>query len=164
LEIYDNGSKVEALPLPDRDHKNDAFVNEYNLTVSVSLSPGTHEIKLDNPGGDWLSIDYVKFTDVVLKKAKARIIGLNNGTLALVWVQNRDHTWWNVVNGLPIEPLENVTVELSGFLDGEYVVEWWDTYSGAIIRRETIAISGGSFQITIGYLEKDLALRIYAER
>jgi hypothetical protein len=164
LEIYDNDSKIEALPLPDRDHKNDAFVNEYNTTVSVSLSPGTHKVKLDNPGGDWLSIDYVKFTDVVLRRAKARILGLNNGTLALVWVQNRDHTWWNVVNGMTIEPLKNVTMELSGFRDGEYVVEWWDTYSGAIIKRENIVVSRGSFHITIGHLEKDLALKIYAER
>jgi len=164
LEIYDNGSKVNAVSLPDRDHKNDAFVNEYNSTVSAFLSPGTHEIRLDNSGGDWLSIDYVKFTDMVLKKAKVRVIGLNNGTLVLVWVQNRDHTWWNVVNKLPIEPIRETTVELSGFVDGEYVVEWWDTYNGTIIRRESVAISGGKLQITVENLEKDMALKIYAQR
>lgn len=164
LEFFDNGSQTYEVPLPDRDDRNDAFVNEYNLTVSVSIPSGTHEIKLDNSGGDWLSIDYVTFTDVVLKKANGRIIGLNNGTLALVWVQNRDHTWWNVVNKLPIEPIKDMTVELLGFLDGEYVVEWWDTYSGAIIKREEIAVSGGRFQVTIANLEKDLALKIYTVR
>jgi len=160
LEIYDNGSRVDAMSLPDRDHGNDAFVDEYDLKVSVPLSPGTHEIRLDNSGGDWLSIDYVEFTYVALKETKGRIIGLNNGTLALVWVHNRDHTWWNVVNQLPIEPIREMTVELSGFHDGEYVVEWWDTYSGVIDRREEIEISGGKFQVTITNLEKDLALKI----
>jgi len=164
LEIYDNGSNVYTISLPDRDHGNDAFVNEYDLTVSAPLPPGNHEVRLDNSGGDWLSIDYVEFTAVTLKEAKGRIIGLNNGTLALVWVQNRDHTWWNVVNELPIETIREMVVELSGFLDGKYVVEWWDTYSGTIIKSEEIEISRGKFQVTILNLDKDLALKVYAVR
>jgi hypothetical protein len=88
-------------------------------------------------------------------------MGLSNGTLALVWVQNRDHTWWNVVNGIPVEPIRTATIELSGFVDGQYVVEWWDTYAGRITRLEEVVVSGGKFQITVKDLAKDIALKVY---
>jgi hypothetical protein len=164
LRIYLNGSPIESVSLPDRDDENDENANEYNIDVNVSAPAGTHEIRLDNSGGDWFSLDYVRFTDAMLKSAKTRVVGLNNGTLALVWVQNRDHTWWNVVNKSPIEPVKNATVELYGFQDGEYTVEWWDTYNGGILKREIIIISEGRLPVKIKDLERDVALKIYSSR
>jgi hypothetical protein len=164
LEIYVDGSLVERVPLPDRDGKNDASANEYNMSVRTSISPGTHEIRLDNSGGDWLSIDFLELTGTMLRSAKTRVMGLSNGTLALVWVQNRDHTWWNAVNGIPVEPIRTATIELSGFVDGQYVVEWWDTYAGRITRLEEVAVSGGKFQIAVKDLAKDIALKVYIKR
>ncbi|MBO3803652.1 MAG: hypothetical protein JTT11_07275, partial [Candidatus Brockarchaeota archaeon] len=163
LEIYDNGSLVKSAALPDLDRKNDASAKEYDEFVKASLLPGTHEIKLDNSGGDWLSVDYVKFTFAMMKGAKARIIGLSNGTLALAWIQNSEHNWWNAVNNVTVEPIGEVEFELSGFVDGEYVVEWWDTYIGTILRREEAEASGGRIRLSVRGLEKDLAFKIYVE-
>ncbi|MGQ9515549.1 MAG: cellulase family glycosylhydrolase [Thermoproteota archaeon] len=161
LEIYDNGSLLKRVVLPDKDHKNEAFVNEYNFMVITSFIPGKHVIKLDNTGGDWLSIDYVKFTGAILKKAKARIMGLNNGTLAIAWIQNSDHTWWNSINDISIDEIEEATFELSGFLDGEYVIEWWDTYDGKILKNEEAVASGGKIRLNVHDLEKDIAFKAY---
>jgi len=164
LEIYDNCSRVHKVDLPDLDHRNEAFVNEHNTTVEIDLLPGNHELMLDNSGGDWLSIDYVGFTDAVLKKAKARVIGLNNGTLALAWIQNREHTWWNVINGIPIEPIADLEFELYGFLDGEYMVELWDTYDGRILKREKVMASEDKLLLNVQDLKKDIALKVYIKR
>ena len=164
LRIYLNDSLVESVSLPDRDDENDESTNEYNMDVNVSVPAGTHQIGLDNSGGDWFSLDHVKFTDAMLRSAKTRVIGLNNGTLALVWIQNRDHTWWNVVNKSPIESIKNATVEIYGFQDGEYTVEWWDTYNGEISKLEIITIYEGILPVKIKDLERDVALKIYSSR
>jgi hypothetical protein len=164
LRVYLNDSLIESISLPDRDNKNDASVNEYNMDMNVSAPAGTHEIRLDNSGGDWFSLDYVKFTEAMLKTAKTRVIGLSNGTLAMVWVQNRDHTWWNVVNEMPIETVKNATVEISGFQDGDYTVEWWDTYDGEIVKSETVTVSEGRLLVTLKGLGRDVALKIYSSR
>ena len=77
----------------------------------------------------------------------------------MVWIQNRDNAWWNRVNGIPVEPVKDVNIELSEFKDGEYLVEWWGTYNGTILRRETVKISGGKLQVAIKSLIRDVALK-----
>jgi len=162
LEVYLDGLLAESVSLPDLDGKDDAAANEYDKEITVPVPPGRHEIRLDNPGNDWFTFDYVKFTNAVLKVSRARVIGLGNETFAMVWVQNKDHTWWNVVNRVPIEPLGLVNVELDGFRDGEYIVEWWNTYSGEIAEQRRIGVTEGRIPLAIENLDKDLALKIYA--
>jgi uncharacterized protein YkvS len=81
--------------------------------------------------------------------------------MSLLWIQNRDHTWWNVVNNIPIKPVEKVEIELCDFKDGGYIVEYWDTYTGVVVKiEETVAVNG-EIHLTIEDLEKDVALKIY---
>jgi hypothetical protein len=160
LNVYIDGSLNKTVSLPDRDGENDGSANEYNLDVAVQVPAGRHEIRLDNAGNDWFTIDYVRFTRAALKLGKARIIGLTNDTFAIVWIQNKDHTWWNVVNKVPIDAVESVNFELLGFRDGEYAVEWWNTYTGEIIRRDTVQAANGKILLTIERLEKDIAIKL----
>lgn len=95
-----------------------------------------------------------------MKLGKARIIGLTNDTFAIVWIQNKDHTWWNVVNKVPIDAVESVNLELLGFRDGEYAVEWWNTYTGEIVRWDTVQAANGKISLTIERLEKDIAIKL----
>ena len=163
LRIFVDGSLVKTVSLPDKDGQNEGFVNEYNLDVTVPVPVGRHEIRLDNDGNDWFTIDYVTFTQAVLKSSKARVIGLTNGTFAMVWIQNKDHTWWNVVNQVPIETLQSVEVNLLGFQDGKYIAEWWDTYTGNIVKRESVQAIGGKISLLIENLDKDVAVKLQIE-
>jgi hypothetical protein len=78
----------------------------------------------------------------------------------MVWVQNKEHTWWNVINQMPVEPLESVELELLGFQDGTYTVEWWDTYTGEIVRTEFIQAVGGKIPLHVETLDKDVAIKL----
>ncbi len=109
-------------------------------------------------------MDYVKFARAVLKSSKARVMGLLNSTFAMVWIQNKEHTWWNVINQMPIETLESVELELLGFQDGTYTVEWWDTYTGNIIKRETLQAVGGKISLLIETLDKDVAIKLTIDK
>jgi len=94
-----------------------------------------------------------------------RVAGQKNaaaGSLYL-WVQNRQHTWKNVVDGVPIAPASGEIV-IPGLTPGAtFSLDWWDTYTpgGRILSTETLtADSGGSLRIVIAPLVTDLALKI----
>jgi hypothetical protein len=84
---------------------------------------------------------------------------------AHLWIQNRRHTWRNVVDGVSIPPLSG-TVALSGFEGGnDYTLEWWDTYATPgvprVIRKEkTTARSNGDIVLILEGIAKDAALSV----
>jgi hypothetical protein len=98
----------------------------------------------------------------VLKSSRARVIGLCNDDFAMVWVQNKEHTWWNVINQEPVEALGSVDFELVGFQDGTYNVEWWDTYTGEVVRTESVQAVEGKIPLHAENLDRDIAIKITA--
>ena len=84
---------------------------------------------------------------------------------AHLWVQNKDHTWRNVVDGASI-PARSGTVEMIGFQPNQsYTVEWWDPYqtdkAQQVTGSETIVAQGnGVLVIPVSNLTTDVALKI----
>lgn len=84
---------------------------------------------------------------------------------AYLWIQNKTHTWVNVVNGVSITDTSG-TVTITGFKpDQSYTVQWWDPYQTdsikQIVRTETTtAQADGSLIIGIENLATDTALKI----
>ena len=89
---------------------------------------------------------------------------LNNGQ-AHLWIQNKNHTWKNVVDGVYIAPVSGM-VTLRGFKAGDlYTVQWWDTYqpdpTKQIIRIENVSVQpDGSIVLRIDNLTTDLACKL----
>jgi len=164
MQIYIDGSLAKTVSLADKDGKNADHVNEYNVDVKVTIPPGKHQIRIDNSGNDWFTIDSLKVTGAVLSISKTRVIGLSNGTFALVWIQNKDNTWWNAVNNVTIGAPKDVSLVLQGFQNGEYVVEWWSTYTGEVTGRETVRVTDGTLLLHVERLEKDIAVKAYLGR
>jgi uncharacterized repeat protein (TIGR01451 family) len=79
---------------------------------------------------------------------------------AHLWVQNRNHTWRNVVDGVAIPGLSG-QITIPGMKPGPYEVEWWDTTAGAIVEAE--AVEAGSNGLVLGLpapLTDDLAVKV----
>ncbi|MEM5825372.1 MAG: hypothetical protein QXX58_02950, partial [Thermofilaceae archaeon] len=159
LAIYLNNELVKQVDLPDRDGKNDAFVREYDMDVAVDVPPGTHEIRIDNLGADWYTIDYVRFEGAALATAKVRVFGLTNGTLALAWVKNVEWSWWNILNNKSVEPARNLVVTMYGLQDGLYKVELFDTRSGLVVRSWMAEAKDGAMEVYVGDVTDDIAVR-----
>lgn len=85
---------------------------------------------------------------------------------AVIWVQNRRHTWRNVMGvdaPAAITP-QSGTVTLILRPDEPYWVEWWDTATGAVSRREHVVADGaGRVTLSISNLTGDLALKVLPE-
>jgi hypothetical protein len=90
---------------------------------------------------------------------------LTNG-FAHLWIQNKNHTWKNVVDGIPITPITG-SISLLGFHPNEqYILQWWDPYNTdpllQIIRSETLsAQTDGTIIISVQNLTTDLGVKIY---
>ncbi len=84
---------------------------------------------------------------------------------AHLWVQNSQHTWKNVLDGVTITAVSG-TITLNGFAaDQTYRVQWWDTHqpdpAQQILREETLmATANGRLQLQISNLATDIALQI----
>ena len=110
-----------------------------------------------------------KYQDVSAQTAnpKLRILGqkdLINGR-AHFWIQNIDHTWKNVVNGMNIPKIAS-TITVQGFKAGkDYLLQWCDPYqtdiNQQVIRTEILrGQSDGSLKIVVTGLSSDIAVRI----
>jgi PKD repeat protein len=83
---------------------------------------------------------------------------------AHLWIQNKQHTWRNVMgveNPTAVTPQSGqVTFQMKP--SSLYTIEYWNTYSGEIARRESInADANGFVVIYIDRLESDLAVKLY---
>jgi len=84
---------------------------------------------------------------------------------AHLWLQNKNHTWKNVVDNVPI-PAVSATVTVTGFAPNkEYTVEWWDTYQPTpaqqLLATQTITSQiDGSIVVSVADLQADTALKI----
>jgi len=60
---------------------------------------------------------------------------------AHLWIQNKGHTWRDIVDGVSIPALSG-TVSIPALGNGTYQVEWWDTDGGGIVHTETLVADG----------------------
>jgi len=95
--------------------------------------------------------------------APLRGYGLVHERLAIAWLQNTRHQWKNGYEKkeiLPVPPMEIVLRELPA---GRYQVEWWDTSTGEVTRRETVQAASGELQLHTPELAEDVALKLVGE-
>lgn len=57
-------------------------------------------------GIPWTSEGFEK-ADVESSAGNLRALGLKGKDMILLWLQNREHTWWNVTQNNPIRPIED---------------------------------------------------------
>jgi hypothetical protein len=94
-----------------------------------------------------------------------RVVGQKDLTHrnAHLWIQNKSHTWRNIVDGAGVTPVSGI-LAMSGFKPGEsYQLEWWDTYAmqNVILSKQNIIADGsGNLRIVVDRLERDVALKI----
>jgi len=85
---------------------------------------------------------------------------------AHLWIQNKNHTWKNVIDSVNIAPLTG-SVKIDGFTAGQtYTLEWWDPYSTTATQAfflETLnADFKGTLTIPVRSLASDSAVKVTA--
>jgi hypothetical protein len=84
---------------------------------------------------------------------------------AHLWIQNKNHTWQNVVDGMSI-PAVTGTIQLSGFQpNASYTLQWWNPYepdkTSQIFKTATVVSqSDGSVAFLVKVLITDTAIQL----
>jgi hypothetical protein len=115
-------------------------------------------------GTDLSGLEQITLTDAV---GRLRAWGVRDGGSgrALLWIDNADHTWWNVVERVPVAAA-SATISIPGLQAGTvYRVEWWDPYAGIsadpILGVESVVAQGnGSLALRVQELARDVAVKI----
>jgi|GEM_PF-2751342 len=82
---------------------------------------------------------------------------------ALLWIDNADQTWKNVVDGVTISPASG-TLTLQGLPQGTYTVEWWDTRTGLVTGSDTASVAAdGCLNLRVDNLTTDKAVKVRRE-
>jgi hypothetical protein len=126
----------------------------------VEISAGVHTVTIENTGVDWLYASYRLPNYLAVPDLRA--LALANAHAALVWVQNRDHTWPNLRKG-PVTPAHAGEVAVSGLVPGAYLVEQWDTAAGRVVATSKYESAQGTVIITTpANLVGDVAYKVKA--
>jgi len=108
----------------------------------------------------WTTASFEKAV-VESKDENLRVLGLRGKPLSILWLENKAHSWWNVVHGKAIAPVPATEITLSIVAAGIYRVEYWDTCAGRIMREVEARAAGGKLPIAVPEIERDIAIKIF---
>lgn len=79
---------------------------------------------------------------------------------AHIWIQNKNHTWTNVVDGVTILPVSG-NVSIQGLSEGTYIIEWWDIYTGTITAQDHYIVGDdGTLTFAVQSLDRDVGIKV----
>ena len=141
----------------------DIYQCVYNSDFEIKVPKGKHTVELYNSGEDWLSVEKITLENYVDNAyANVRCIGLRIGDEILFWIQNKEFNWINTFEGVKPGIIKNVYFEVYDIEEGNYKLEWWNTFTGNIIFEEEKKIVE-TLVINIPEFSKDIACKIRKE-
>jgi hypothetical protein len=87
------------------------------------------------------------------------VVGLQCPDHASLWIYNADHAWERG-NPTPHEPVTDSLLQLPVLQPGRYKVDWWDTWTGRIIRSDALTLSEGTMELPVPPFQHDVACHI----
>jgi len=152
---------------PDNEESNETM-HQYDGDIAVDVPKGRHTIVVENPGPDWVFVDFMLPGYCEVRNPELKIHGLTapkpveRGPTAFFWVRHARYTWYDRVRRRPMPPVPPSTVQLRGLPDGEYSAVWFDTGDGEPLRRDPVRVRDGRAVMSIPRIEKDAAVKLYA--
>jgi len=146
LTISLDGRKVLLADFPDGEPDHHDDMHQYDDFYGIDVLAGQHTIVVDNPGQDWCYVSY-RLTNY-LQTPNLRVLAVANDRSALVWAQNREHTWWHHKQGLLPTPVGASQITFGDFEPGHYEVQQWDTNAGTISQTSQYSCADGKLVLT----------------
>ncbi len=127
-----------------------------NSSYTITVPAGTHAIKVDNTGTDWITVASYTFEGIG-SQVDAYVLVSQGQDIAAGWALNNNYNHQYVAaNGLP-SPTPPSSVQVEGFQDGAYSVRWYDPLTGAPAGNGQAVASGGALSIPLPSFLWDMA-------
>ncbi|MCY7327308.1 MAG: T9SS type A sorting domain-containing protein, partial [Saprospiraceae bacterium] len=130
-----------------------------NQTYSVNVAAGTHTIKVDNTGTDWVSMASYSFTGLGTAVDAYVLKSENQNKLAGWLLNNRYNHEYVKANGLP--PVATATLlQVPNVQNGTYLTKYYDCLTGALLSAEPVTVSNGTLNLNLPDLLWDAAFLV----
>ena len=134
---------------------------DYDEDIALDLPPGVHRVQLYNAGKDSIAIDRITLTNYARPTGPDLVCSAVAGKgLALLWIQHGGRTWEAIAQKRTCDPVENAALDLPDIPSGPCRVEWWDTYTGKVIKTESVTASAYGLRLILPPVAKDVACKI----
>lgn len=134
----------------------------YDEDLAVNVPAGAHRIRVENLGRDWVTVSSYRFGGCqIVDRPNVLVCGMQSEGLAVLWIQNRDSSWYNHARDA-VRPLDALGLAVLGLPDGRYDVQWWETWQGEPLRTEQLTVRDGRLPLTVPELKTDIAVKIRA--
>lgn len=89
------------------------------------------------------------------------LLGYQGKDCAYIWLFNPQATWWNLVveKQLPSE-IKRAAIDINGIEPGDYLLEWWETREGIIIKEDRVSLRSDLIRISPPPFRRDIACKI----
>ena len=113
-------------------------------------------------GIPWTTENFKK-AEVESSDANLRALGLLGKDLALLWLENCRHTWWNIAQNNPIPPVKGATITVKDVYTGRYRVEFFDIWKGGVISKTWLRVKNDEIRIAVPKIDRDIAVKLSRE-
>jgi hypothetical protein len=130
-----------------------------NVTYSITIPAGEHQIFVDNQGIDWMRIAEYVFTNFAVG---LRCYALKSENEILGWVQNRNFNWRYVrdIGGFP-QIITDGKIIFTNISQGSiYKVDWFDTKTSTFFLTDTVVSNSVTLEINVPPIQSDYAFII----
>ncbi len=118
-----------------------------NNSYTVLIPAGSHKIKVDNLGTDWVSINNYIFTKIS-SPLNAYILKSADSTKIAAWLHSKIYNWVDAgPNGSIPSSIKGASITIPGVKNNQYLATFTDCITGNILT--TIAVSATNQTITI---------------
>ncbi len=164
LTIIVNNEEYLKENICARDFSNKKYFEQWNIyqadidkEYSVDLPEGDNEIIIKNDGEDWLLIDCIKITNIInAKYADVFIGGMQSNRDAYIYIKNKEFRFDNK----NVSKIKNAILNIYDLISGRYVIQFYNTYTGEIIKESQDIVDNDILLIDIPEFERDIAVKI----
>jgi len=137
------------------------YVATFDQDYAVDVPAGKHAILINVLNGDWLSASSYTLTNIHSSRyPNVSVTGTAYKGTALLWIQNLEHNWKNVLEGKTMTTIHQGTTWVSGLPVGKYVIDWYDTESGLLISRDYNRSTAYGLELNVPDFSTDIAAKI----
>lgn len=135
------------------------WVSDYDEEIPLEIPAGKHTLSIANTDGDWFQIRSITLPCYQSSRyPDVNALGLGGERTLLLWLHNRESTWKTAYDGKETSALEGLRVRVPVSRDGTWEVQWWDTWTGKVLRTEDLRSVGGAVLLLPPALKTDVAV------
>lgn len=159
LNVYLDGVLALRADFKEDPRQRNEMLKQYNGEYLVAVPAGRHTVQVANIGTDWIVCHFKLLGYAQKTTPDLRAFGMQDGTQALLWLQNETASHQARGRGVAPRTVEHVALTVGGLRNGAYAVEWWNTATGECRTEQTRAVDG-ALTVPVPPVATDIALKL----